>query len=143
MEVYFPNCVADEFKTLAFEKNEQKSEWFLKINPNGELNFLSFSIVSFLLSSCQNLGRLPALIDHSRGDFVIWESSAILLCNHLFLLLLLLSRSFSIEIPCIQMLHSITIPTIRFLMIPSRSQSSTANSFNGCFSLMAGLLQCT
>lgn len=47
-----------EFKTLAFDKNEQKSEWFLKINPNG---------------------RLPALIDHSKGDFAIWESSAILL----------------------------------------------------------------
>lgn len=45
-------------KTLNMKEREQKSEWYLKINPNG---------------------RLPALIDHSKEDFVVWESSAILL----------------------------------------------------------------
>lgn len=38
--------------------NEHRSEWYLKICPNG---------------------RLPALVDHSKEDFVVWESSAILL----------------------------------------------------------------
>jgi len=37
---------------------EQKEEWFLKINPNG---------------------RIPAIIDHANGDFVVFESGAILI----------------------------------------------------------------
>ncbi|OJT02810.1 Glutathione S-transferase 1 [Trametes pubescens] len=37
---------------------EQKKPEYLKINPNG---------------------RVPALVDHSNGDFTIWESDAILL----------------------------------------------------------------
>ncbi|KAI9348498.1 glutathione S-transferase [Obelidium mucronatum] len=43
---------------ISFANNEQKEEWFLKINPNG---------------------RIPALVDHSRGDFAVFESGAILL----------------------------------------------------------------
>ncbi|KAI9348491.1 glutathione S-transferase [Obelidium mucronatum] len=43
---------------ISFAKNEQKEEWFLKINPNG---------------------RIPAIVDHSRGDFPVFESGAILL----------------------------------------------------------------
>lgn len=39
------------------EAGEQRSEWFLKINPNG---------------------RIPAIIDHDAGDFPIFESGAIL-----------------------------------------------------------------
>eukprot|EP01112_Ceratiomyxa_fruticulosa_P003859 TRINITY_DN1416_c0_g1_i1.p1 TRINITY_DN1416_c0_g1~~TRINITY_DN1416_c0_g1_i1.p1 ORF type:complete len:242 (+),score=45.61 TRINITY_DN1416_c0_g1_i1:144-869(+) len=38
-------------------KNMQKEEWFLKINPNG---------------------RIPALVDHSRSDFCVFESGAIM-----------------------------------------------------------------
>jgi GSH-dependent disulfide-bond oxidoreductase len=38
-------------------KNEQKEEWFLKINPNG---------------------RIPAIIDHDNDDFAVFESGAIL-----------------------------------------------------------------
>ncbi|KAK9717739.1 Glutathione S-transferase 2 [Basidiobolus ranarum] len=45
-------------KTLSFAKNEQKEDWFLKINPNG---------------------RIPAIVDHSRNDFPVFESGAILL----------------------------------------------------------------
>ncbi|KAJ3011845.1 UNVERIFIED_CONTAM: hypothetical protein HDU68_001490 [Siphonaria sp. JEL0065] len=49
-----------DYKThpISFAKNEQKEEWFLKINPNG---------------------RIPAIVDHSRGDFAVFESGAILL----------------------------------------------------------------
>ncbi|KAJ3071506.1 hypothetical protein HDU98_005215 [Podochytrium sp. JEL0797] len=43
---------------ISFATNEQKEEWFLKINPNG---------------------RIPAIVDHSRGDFPVFESGAILL----------------------------------------------------------------
>ncbi|GJJ11521.1 hypothetical protein Clacol_005754 [Clathrus columnatus] len=55
----YPLChFVDEAKTLSLIDKEQKSDWYLKINPNG---------------------RLPTLIDHSKGNFAIWESSAILL----------------------------------------------------------------
>ncbi|ORY45880.1 glutathione S-transferase [Rhizoclosmatium globosum] len=49
-----------EYKHYAidFDKNEQKAEWFLKINPNG---------------------KIPAIVDHNRGDFAVFESGAILL----------------------------------------------------------------
>ncbi|CCM06593.1 uncharacterized protein FIBRA_08872 [Fibroporia radiculosa] len=43
---------------LSFEKGEQKAPEFTKFNPNG---------------------RIPALIDHSNNDFVVWESNAIIL----------------------------------------------------------------
>jgi GSH-dependent disulfide-bond oxidoreductase len=43
---------------LAFSKQEQKAEWYLKINPNG---------------------RIPAIVDRSNGDFAVFESGAILI----------------------------------------------------------------
>ncbi|RPD58721.1 glutathione S-transferase C-terminal-like protein [Lentinus tigrinus ALCF2SS1-7] len=43
---------------LDFEKNEQKQSPHIDYNPNG---------------------RIPTLIDHKNGDFVLWESNAILL----------------------------------------------------------------
>jgi glutathione S-transferase len=48
-----------EFKTifLDFAKGEQKGAEFVKLNPNG---------------------RIPALVDHKNGDFVVWESKAIM-----------------------------------------------------------------
>src|SRR2546429_9689684 len=50
-------------RAISFEKNEQKEPWFLKINPDG---------------------KIPAITDHSRGDFNVFESGAILiyLCEH-------------------------------------------------------------
>ncbi|KIJ45134.1 hypothetical protein M422DRAFT_29987 [Sphaerobolus stellatus SS14] len=45
-------------KAISFKENEQKSEWFLKINPNG---------------------RIPAIVDHKNNDFPVFETSAILL----------------------------------------------------------------
>ena len=43
---------------LDFSKKQHKAPEYTKFNPNG---------------------RIPALVDHQNGDFVIWESSAILL----------------------------------------------------------------
>ncbi|KAI9292772.1 glutathione S-transferase [Neoconidiobolus thromboides FSU 785] len=43
---------------ISFADNEQKQDWFLKINPNG---------------------RIPAIVDHSNNDFAVFESGAILL----------------------------------------------------------------
>ncbi|QZP33013.1 glutathione S-transferase family protein [Pseudomonas sp. DR48] len=43
---------------LSFDKKEQKSEDFLKINPNG---------------------RIPAIVDRANGDFAVFESGAILI----------------------------------------------------------------
>jgi GST-like protein len=43
-----------ELKTISFDENEQKSDWYLKINPNG---------------------RIPALVD---DGFPIFESGAIM-----------------------------------------------------------------
>jgi len=46
-----------EFQALSFQKNEQKEDWFLKINPNG---------------------RIPALIDGNRNNQRVFESASIL-----------------------------------------------------------------
>ncbi|OZJ06934.1 hypothetical protein BZG36_00175 [Bifiguratus adelaidae] len=43
---------------IDFSTNEQKEEWYLKINPNG---------------------RIPAIVDHSQNDFAVFESGAIML----------------------------------------------------------------
>jgi GST-like protein len=47
-----------EVRPIALSRNEQKEEWFLKLNPNG---------------------RIPVIIDHDHEDFVVFESGAILL----------------------------------------------------------------
>ncbi|KAJ1299660.1 hypothetical protein OPQ81_009112 [Rhizoctonia solani] len=46
------------FRNIDIRTNEQKEEWYLKINPNG---------------------RIPALVDPLRGNFAVFESAAILL----------------------------------------------------------------
>ena len=44
-------------RALKLQDKEQKADWYLKINPNG---------------------RIPAIVDHSAGDFAVFESGAIL-----------------------------------------------------------------
>jgi len=46
-----------EVHPIALSKNEQKQDWYLKINPNG---------------------RIPAIVDRDAGDFAVFESGAIL-----------------------------------------------------------------
>ncbi|KDQ62576.1 hypothetical protein JAAARDRAFT_122192 [Jaapia argillacea MUCL 33604] len=46
-----------DFKKIDIGKNVQKEPWFIKLNPNG---------------------RIPTLVDHSRNDFSVFESAAIL-----------------------------------------------------------------
>lgn len=46
-----------ELTHISFDKLEQKSEWYLKINPNG---------------------RIPAIVDRSNNDFAVFESGAVL-----------------------------------------------------------------
>lgn len=43
---------------LSFSKQEQKAEWYLKINPNG---------------------RIPTIVDRANSDFAVFESGAILI----------------------------------------------------------------
>ncbi len=43
---------------LDFSKNEQKEDWYLKINPNG---------------------RIPAIVDQQRCNFNVFESGSIML----------------------------------------------------------------
>src|SRR5215831_12464978 len=45
-------------RPIALPKNEQKEDWFLKINPNG---------------------RIPAIIDRDNDDIAVFESGAILI----------------------------------------------------------------
>ncbi|CAE7231970.1 unnamed protein product [Rhizoctonia solani] len=46
------------FRNIDIRNNEQKEPWFLKINPNG---------------------RIPALVDPSRDNFIVFESAAVIL----------------------------------------------------------------
>ena len=47
-----------EYHAISLGKNEQKEDWFLKINPNG---------------------RIPALKDPNRGDHCVFETASIIL----------------------------------------------------------------
>jgi len=44
-------------RPIALGKNEQKQPWYLALNPNG---------------------KIPTIVDHDAGDFVVFESGAIL-----------------------------------------------------------------
>lgn len=46
-----------ELTPIDFSQKEQKSDWYLKLNPNG---------------------RIPTIVDRGNGDFVVFESGAIL-----------------------------------------------------------------
>jgi GSH-dependent disulfide-bond oxidoreductase len=44
-------------RPISFDRNEQKEEWYVKLNPNG---------------------RIPTIIDHDNDGFVVFESGAIM-----------------------------------------------------------------
>lgn len=46
------------FKHIQLSTQQQKQDWYVKLNPNG---------------------RIPTIIDHDNGDFVVFESGAILM----------------------------------------------------------------
>ena len=46
-----------ELTAIDFGKQEQKSDWYLKLNPNG---------------------RIPTIVDRGNDNFVVFESGAIL-----------------------------------------------------------------
>ena len=50
--------LAYDVHPLSFSKQEQKAEWYLKINPNG---------------------RIPAIVDRANDGFAVFESGAILI----------------------------------------------------------------
>ena len=45
-------------RRIDFDKREQKEPWYLKINPNG---------------------RIPTIVDHDNGGFVVFESGALMI----------------------------------------------------------------
>ncbi|KXN83691.1 Disulfide-bond oxidoreductase YfcG [Leucoagaricus sp. SymC.cos] len=57
LKVFYPK-LDYEVKSLDIRTNVQKEEWFIKINPNG---------------------RIPAIVDRARNNFLVFETSAILL----------------------------------------------------------------
>jgi len=57
LKAVYPGIQYDVFP-IDISKNTQKEPWFLKINPNG---------------------RIPALVDRNRDDFVVFETAAIML----------------------------------------------------------------
>lgn len=57
--VMLEECGLDyELHSVDLMKGEQKSEWFLELNPNG---------------------RIPVIVDREAGDFAVFESGAILI----------------------------------------------------------------
>lgn len=58
--ITFLNTLACEssVEKIDISTNIQKEPWFIKLNPNG---------------------RIPVIVDHSRNDFVVFETAAILL----------------------------------------------------------------
>jgi len=57
LKTVYPS-IAYDVEKVDISKNVQKEPWFIKLNPNG---------------------RIPVLVDRSRDNFVVFESSAILL----------------------------------------------------------------
>lgn len=69
-----------DYRGISFAKNEQKEDWYLKVRlppAFGTLTHIPTNDITFIQINPN--GRIPALIDHSRNDFKVFESAAILL----------------------------------------------------------------
>jgi len=58
LKAVYGSVVDYDYENIVISTMRQKEPWFIKLNPNG---------------------RIPVLIDHSRNDFVVFETAAILL----------------------------------------------------------------
>jgi len=58
LRAVYGSVVDYDFENIDISTMRQKEDWFIKLNPNG---------------------RIPVLIDHSRNDFAVFETAAILL----------------------------------------------------------------
>lgn len=58
LKLAYPGEFEVEYKAISLGKNEQKEDWFIKVNPNG---------------------RIPALKDPNRNDHCVFETAAIIL----------------------------------------------------------------
>lgn len=56
-EAYGDKAPRVTYQTIDISKGTQKEEWFTRINPNG---------------------RIPAVVDHDRNDFAVFEGASIL-----------------------------------------------------------------
>lgn len=68
------------FQSISFSKNEQKSDWFLAVNPNGACSRSSARSsarrrLRIVLTKSNRTGRIPALVDVREGRKAInvWE----------------------------------------------------------------------
>jgi len=58
LKAVYGSAVDYDFESIDISTMRQKEPWFIKLNPNG---------------------RVPVLVDHSRNDFVVFETAAILI----------------------------------------------------------------
>lgn len=70
---------------ISLSDNEQKQEWFEKINPNGRIPAIGKSLQAHLRNCRRMLKHSPQVlvsvyaVDHDEGDLPVFESGAIMI----------------------------------------------------------------